>query len=365
MKSKFIARLALRCAAIVLTIHGVSAGADLDWKGRKPVLIQQDGHYGRIARIDGGNCIAGFDHHRSIKVRLSHDNGTTWGDPVTVAGPTRGSLTNTEFLVLGPKDVICLFNFRPERNSGLAFEIRMSRSKAGGESWSDVRTLFTGGKEFENGCWEPSGLVYPSGELRVFFANEAPYTASNEQEISMIRSLDGGDTWSPVERVSFRKNHRDGMPVPVLAPDLKQSFLTIEDNGVHGAFKPVILDITGAKEAAFVSGDSPKRWSALSKPLAAATYAGAPYLTRLPDRRFVLSFQIAESGNLRDSRMAVCVGNMKAESFGEPTYPFGETGGSQLWNSLFVKDAGSIIAVSETTIQGVRGVWAVEGSIRR
>lgn len=181
----------------------------------------------------------------------------------------------------------------------------------------------------------------------------------------MIRSKDGGETWSPAERVSFRKNHRDGMPVPVLAPELKRTFLAIEDNGIHGAFKPVIMDITGAKEAAYVSGDSPKRWSALSKALAAATYAGAPYLTRLPDRRFALSYQIAVSGNMRDSRMAVSLGNTKAESFGEPTYPFGETDGPQLWNALFVKDAGTVIAVSETTIQGVRGVWSLEGHLDR
>ena len=365
MKLKTIAHLGVLCVAAVLTNTTASADLELVWNSTKPVLIQQDGHYGRIARLDGKTCIAGFDHRRSIKIRLSHDNGATWGNPVEVANSTMGLLTNTEFLVLGAKDVICLFNFRPERNSGLAFEIRMSRSKDGGNTWSDVRTLFTAGKEFENGCWEPSGVAYPSGELRIFFANEAPYRTSNEQEISMIRSKNGGETWDPVERVSFRKEHRDGMPVPVLAPELKRTFLAIEDNGIHGAFKPVILGIANTKEASCVTGDSPNRWSALSKPLAETTYAGAPYLTRLPDLRFVLSFQIAESGNMRDSRMAVCLGNTKAESFGDPTYPFAESRGPQLWNSLFVKDAKTVIAISETTIQGVRGVWSVEGSIRR
>lgn len=365
MKLKIIARLVLLCIAATLTNPPASADPEFVWNSKKPVLIQQDGHYGRIARLDEKTCIAGFDHHRSIKIRLSHDNGATWGNTVNVANPQMGSLTNAEFLVLGAKDVICLFNFRPERNSGLAFEIRMSRSKDGGNTWSDVRTLFTAGKEFENGCWEPSGVAYPSGELRVFFANEAPFRESNEQEISMVRSKDGGETWGPSERVSFRMNHRDGMPVPVLAPELKRTFLAIEDNGIHGAFKPVILAIANTKEKDYVSGDSPARWSALSKPLAAATYAGAPYLTRLPDRRFVLSFQIAGSGNMRDSRMAVCLGNTKAESFGDPTYPFPDSPAPQLWNSLFVKDAKTVIAISETTIGGVRGIWSVEGSIHR
>lgn len=365
MNLKVIARIGLLCVTATLTNTIASADPELVWGRKKPVLIQQDGHYGRIARLDGKSCIAGFDHRRSIKIRLSHDNGETWGNTVNVANPTTGSLTNAEFLVLGAKDVICLFNFRPERNSGLAFEIRMSRSKDSGNTWSDVRTLFTAGKEFENGCWEPSGVVYPSGEIRVFFANEAPYRESNEQEISMIRSKDGGETWGPSERVSFRGDHRDGMPVPVLAPDWKRTFLAIEDNGIHGAFKPVILGIKNTKEQAHITGDSPDRWSALSNPLAEATYAGAPYLTRLPDRRFVLSFQIAGSGNMRDSRMAVCIGNTKAESFGDPTYPFPDSPAPQLWNSLFVKDAKTVIAISETSIHGVRGIWSVEGGIDR
>ena len=63
--------------------------------------------------------------------------------------------------------------------------------------------------------------------------------------------------------------------------------------------------------------------------------------------------------------MAVCLGNTKAESFGDPTYPFAESRGQQLWNSLFVKDAKTVIAITETTIQGVRGIWSVEGSIHR
>jgi len=351
--------------AAALTITPLGAAPALVWNSEKPVLIQQDGHYGRIARLDERTCIAGFDHRRAIKIRLSQDNGETWQAPVTVATSTGGSLTNTEFLVLGAKEVICLFNFRPERNSGLAFEIRMSRSMDGGSTWSPSKTLFTAGKEFENGCWEPSGVAYPSGELRVFFANEAHYRDSNEQEISLIRSKDGGQTWSPTERVSFRKGFRDGMPVPVLAPELKRTFLAIEDNGIHGAFKPVILGLGETRQATPVSGDSPARWSALEKPLEPATYAGAPYLVRMPDRRFVLSFQIAGSGNMKDSRMAVCVGNTKAESFGAPGYPFKETGGPQLWNSLFVKDDKTLIAISETTIGGVRGVWSLEGRLDR
>lgn len=361
-------RFVFSCVSAFLTNAAFSADPRLQWNNERPTLIQQDGHYGRIARLDGRTWIAGFDHRRSIKVRLSRDDGASWQPAVEVASAAKGSLTNAELLVLGPSEIICLFNFRPERNSGLSFEIRMSRSSDGGTTWSPQQTLFAAGAEFENGCWEPSAVMLPNGEIRIYFANEAPFRTSDEQEISMLRSSDRGRTWNAPERVCFRAKHRDGMPVPVCAPELDRVFIAIEDNGLSGAFKPVIIESRtqdGLRPGSFIAGDSPRRRSALASPLPAATYAGAPYLRRLPDRRFVLSFQIAGTGNMHDSRMAVCLGNTKAGSFGEATYPFGNTPGPQLWNALFVKDENTIIAISETAVRGVRGIWAVEGTVTR
>ena len=73
---------------------------------------------------------------------------------------------------------------------------------------------------------------------------------------------------------------------------------------------------------------------------------------------------MATSGDMKDSRMAVTVGTDKARDFAEPTFPFPKTTRAQLWNSLFIKDATTVTAVSETTIDGTPGIWAIDGTLR-
>jgi hypothetical protein len=141
--------------------------------------------------------------------------------------------------------------------------------------------------------------------------------------------------------------------------------MAIEDNGLNGNFKPVVistkLESNGWRNGA-VEGNSPDRWSALATPLKPQAYAGAPYLRRFPGGAFVLSYQLAESGHLRESRMAVSIGNDRARDFRAASFPFPDhSGGAQLWNSLFIKNANTVTAITQTTRNGVRGIWAVDG----
>ena len=63
--------------------------------------------------------------------------------------------------------------------------------------------------------------------------------------------------------------------------------------------------------------------------------------------------------------MVVYLGDSRAKHFAGKSVPFviaSDTGGK--WNSLFVKDANTVTAISSTTIEGVRGLWAVDGQVR-
>jgi hypothetical protein len=199
-------------------------------------------------------------------------------------------------------------------------------------------------------------IELPNGEIQVFFANESPYRTTTEQEISMLRSLDSGKTWSDATRVSLRKTHRDGMPAPLALANGK-TVLAIEDNGLEGGggiFKISIVDI-----------DTAERWPALKEPLEASWYAGAPFLRQLPTGQTLLSFQESENGTLRRCRLAVCMGDSTASNFTNKTYPLPPpTHGNQAWNSLFVKNANTITAISTASIGDTRGVWAIDGVIR-
>ena len=369
-KHQVYARLPLRSLAFVFLLvmaAGVrGTAAEIVWDTAHPVLVKEGGEYARIYRLNATTLIACYTCNRAAQVSFSHDEGATWGDSVIVAKSPGGILANTEITVLNNGEVLCFFNFRPDPKTGLPYSIGFARSGNGGKSWSAPQTVYYAAINPGDGCWEPACIQLPDGSLQLYFANENPYRASNEQEISLLRSRDMGRTWGPPECVSFRKKHRDGMPVPVVADD--KIFLAIEDNGLSGKFKPVIvatlLDGGGWRSGA-VPGDSPMRWGALNTPLPAPSCAGAPYLRRFPGGKFLLSFQLADSGDMRQSRMAVALGNEQARNFGAPTFPFPNTGAPpQLWNALFIKDKNTVTAISQTCYKGRMGIWTVDGKLR-
>lgn len=342
----------------------------IDWDMSTLTLIQQDAVYGRMTRLNNTWMLCSYDLAGKIWLRHSHDEGKSWQKPIFVASWPFGILTNAELLQLKDGTLLCFYNARPEKNAGEvhSFAIGMARSEDGGQSWQTPTTLYTAGSDFSDGCWEPIAIELPSGEVQLFFANENPYRTSSEQEITLLRSQDGARTWSAPETISFRAGSRDGMPVPIVLRDGQGIAMAIEDNGLNGNFKPVVV-WTSLKDnwrSGVVDAKSSRRWSALQTPLAAPVYAGAPYLRQMPSGETILSFQQSDNGDLNRARMIVCIGDAQARNFTHPTQPFPATpGASQLWNALFVKNPDTITAISQTTMNGVRGIWSIDGKLVR
>jgi hypothetical protein len=344
----------------------------IEWNHETLSLIQSNGGYARIIRLRDGRLLCGFDVHGRIRIRHSNDEGKTWQPPIQVAEWPFGPLTNTELLQLRDGSLLCLYNERPRRPRGGSgttnelhpFAIATTRSEDGGKTWQPPNRIYTASHDFHDGCWEPAAIELPSGEVQLFFANESPYRQSDEQEITLLRSHDGVRTWGSPERVSFRAGHRDGMPVPLRLQDGRGIALAIEDNGLSGNFKPVIVFTTlednwrsGVREPG-----NTNRWSALRELPPPRAAASAPYLAQLPSGETLLSFQRTDTGEMHDAYMVVCIGDTGARQFDSPSIPFPVAGRKeQLWNSLFVKDRRTIIAVSQTTIHGIPGIWSVEG----
>lgn len=337
------------------------------WDAQTLRLVARDGAYGRMAAVSGRGLIFVCERERGVVWRQSRDAGATWSEARPVAAWDAGKLANPELLELADGALLCFHNRRPDAGSKQPYAIAVSRLAKGGEAWSAPELLFEAGSEKENGCWEPAAVQLPSGEIELFFANEAPYRTSDEQEISLMRSTDGGRTWSPPERVGFRAGHRDGMPVPLLLANGAGVAVAIEDNGLGGGtLKPAILFTTlnDVWRSGAVTGDSSRRCPALAEPLPAPTYAGAPYLRQMPGGETVLAFQRSDDGEMRHSRIAVGVGDARARGFGGLSYPFPETPGhAQLWASLCVKSDRTITAQGTLTVNGVRGVWSIDGRL--
>ena len=198
------------------------------WDSTTMRLVQAGGDYGRMVRLADRSIACAYDHARKMWIRHSLDEATSWRSPILVAEEPDCWLTNAELLVLRDGTLLYLWNERPaaavEYQAKQAppgrltrpFLIRMATSTDHGRTWSKPQTLHTAGNSYADGCWEPAGLELPSGELQVYFANESRFTTTAEQEIALVRSSNGGRTWSVSETVAFRAGHRDGMPAPLL-----------------------------------------------------------------------------------------------------------------------------------------------------
>lgn len=362
------AAVVMVCAAAIATAadHHV---ARIRWDASTLTLVQRNAVYGRMTRLPDQNVLAIYERAARVWSRLSRDDGRTWEDERPVAAFAFGTAANPEIAVLPNGWLIAAYNERP--NDGVHhFAIQVLTSRDNGESWSEPRQVYEAGTDSGTGCWEPAFLVLPWGELQLYFANELPYPDTAEQEITLLRSFDNGETWGDPLRVSRRDGRRDGMPVPLLLNDASGIVMAIEDNGLSGTFKPVIVrtDAEDNWQSGPVDGASQRRWGALEIPLVAGVYGGAPYLRQFPSGETVLSIQSAEGrarpNTLDFSRMAVYIGDREARNFTSRSFPFDvEEGASGLWNSLFIKKAATVTAISGTTVNGVRGLWAIDGQL--
>ena len=342
----------------------------LVWDPSTLVLVQRGGGYGRMASLPNGEILCSFETRGASWVRHSPDGGRTWGPEIKVAESAYGTAANPELLILRDGTILLFYNERP-RDQIHPFAIKAIASRDNGRTWTDDREIYLAGTSGGTGCWEPAAVQLPSGEIHLFFANEKPYPNTAEQEITLMRSFDSGQTWSDPERVSFRPGHRHGMPVPLILAHNLGYVLAIEDNGMAGRFKPAIIrsPVSQNWRMPAEDGASERRWPALSVQLPEHVYAGAPYLRQLPGGETVLSVQSAEGriveGTHERSRMVVYIGDSQARNFVSPSYPFDVPDASSgLWNSLFIKNSGTVTAISGTEVNGIRGIWAIDGRIQ-
>ncbi len=338
----------------------LAVAAPIQWQNQTLQLIQSGGNYARVARVDARNVACIYEHGGGIRVKRSSNNGVTWGDEINVADLANYHAANPELLIVPGGDWLCSFNGRPRRDTGLPFTIATCRSTDAGLTWSAPVAVYRAGTTFENGCWEPRAINAPDGSIQLYFANEAPYSTTNEQQITRLISRDNGHNWSVPQTVTFRAQARDGMPVSLVLRNGK-IVMAIEDNGLSGTFKPVII---APQTNGYIDGASPNRWGALKEPLAVAAYAGAPYLCQMSDGTTLLSAQLAPDGDMNHSHMAVWTGDENARDFADISFPFAALESSnQLWNSLWSKDSQTVSALSSTKINGIFGVWCVDGKM--
>ena len=351
----------------------------IEWDRASLLRIAEEGGYPRLRRLNDGSFLAAYENRQGdVVVKRSSNEGVSWDDPVTAyekfefvdpasSASTVVNIANPEIVQLANGDILLASNLRPRKEGLYPFSIALKRSVDKGRTWSQAQILYQAAPFFRDGCWEPSFLILPDGTVQIYFANESPYRNSDEQEISMIRSVDNGYTWSEnPTTVSFRQGHRDGMPVAI--HDGTNIYLAIEDN-LSGQFKPYIVRSTvGSPWIEAVRKDSPYRYSALRSPLPDTVYAGAPYLIRTANNIYVLSYQTTSnrSSDWERSTMEVQVSGVPSD-FSNPSQPFIVPLSKEAkWNSLADLGNNTIAALASTNFEGEKiGVWMIKGKIRK
>lgn len=343
-----LAAFSLNLAAASLSRYTSSR---IFWDARSPVTIFSGGGYARLIELQDGRLLA-CSESGGIKISFSSDKGATWTTPKLIAPNTNNTPNCVPDLVqLSDGTILVGYNPRPSKpyTEDRRFGIRLRRSTNNGRTWSDEIFVYDADYTFENGCWEPSFLELPGGELQLYFADESPYTNSGEQQISMCRSFDGGLTWTQPQCISFRSGYRDGMPVPVLLGDKRNIVVAIEDNGWSGVgdFLPTTVRTALSnnwKNNTFVSGSSSQRNRSINYDYCPMAKGGAPYLRVLPNGETVLSHQ-STYGDGDNMKMYVYVGDKQAKDFKAMSRPFYQGTKGCWWNSLAVIDTGIVVAV--------------------
>lgn len=329
--------------------------------------------YARLIQLNSKKLICTYESGGAILVKISDDLGKTWSSPIkAVSGTATVNMTTPDILQLKDNSILICFNPRPigANNSGEKFSINTIKSTDGGLTWNGNQVIYEADSKFENGCWEPSAIQIPSGEIQLFFSNENVYRSSNEQNISLLRSSDNGLTWSVTPAIaSFRAGSRDGMPSPILLKNQTEIVFSIEDNGVNNQFKPYIIRNTIVDNwQQTVNGNSPNRNYALKEELNNAIYGGAPYLAQLSTGEVLMSYQGTDNrltNSIDNADMKVVIGTNDARNFNRKSTPFLVSDGkSALWNSIAVLDDDTVIALTTTNQFGSNSqVWMIKGHV--
>ncbi|MBC7418610.1 MAG: exo-alpha-sialidase [Pedobacter sp.] len=337
-----------------------------------PVANDQSANYARIIQLPSGQLLCVYETVGNVACVFSNDLGNSWSAETTVAKKEVGlNMTVPEVIELQDKSLLASYNPRPYLIDGKAdtskhFEIRTKKSYDCGKTWRDERMLYQASDKFENGCWEPAQLQLKSGKILLFFSNENIYRDSDEQNISVLTSADGGLNWSKDPKiVSFKPHFRDGMPVPIVLKGKNSILFSIEDNA-NGNFKPTLVELElNNKKFGGIAQSS--RYQPFVNPLPDTVYAGAPYLQQLHSGRTILSFQSTQNrtNNWQHATMQVAIGNKLGQNFVLVNEPFQVPKNKHaLWNSICILSDDTILAIASTdAYDKVSTIWMIKGKL--
>lgn len=259
-------------------------------------------------------------------------------------------------------DILCFCIFLSQKHYGKHLEefgLCMKRSTDGGHSWGPEQILHT------SVDWEPYPMVLPSGEILVFFTDSDWDWNPNSSGCSLLRSSDGGYTWTLQQQVirQFRANavaKQRSVGTPRLKADSTRAVFTDQ--------MPVVTLLRGTDKAfAVTETETPDHRLSISLAWEDAdwsnTYSGiqvgprkrvlsafegsGPYVVQFPSGETAVSYGLAGDFAMR-------LGGSTGEDIpsARPFFPFGTR--TSRWGSLEVVGPNTLAAVTTWLYRGPR-----------
>lgn len=340
-------------------------GSRLFWDMNSQTTVFTSGNYCRMIELQDGRLLAVAEALGGISITFSSNKGDTWSTPRLIASPPEKIFYAVpDVIQLEDGSILIGINPRPSTpySADRLFGIRVVRSTDKGESWSEPTYVFDAQHTFNDGCWEPAFLELPSGEVQCYFANENEYTTNNDQNISMCRSFDKGQTWSEPVTICYRPGARDGMPAPLLLHDQSEIVVIIEDNGWPGRGNFAATTVRNSLQdnwtKGYIGAVSPYRKMIFETIPPVSIVSAAPYIRKLPWGETVASYQSNENRNSLDLQyfdMQVLVGDERAQNFKAKSAPFSLGNDKHsIWNSVSVIDTGIVVALGSIGVPNGR-----------